>query len=65
MTQNVSENTGITYETSHQEGRSEWKKHVWRMAVQRKSEPVTELASRMTKDQETEITCEGSIRMWY
>jgi len=35
------------------------------MSVQQKSEPVTEITSRVTKGQETEIIYEGSIRMWY
>jgi len=35
------------------------------MSVQQKSEPVTEITSRVTEEQENEITYEGSIRMWY
>jgi hypothetical protein len=35
------------------------------MSVQQKIDPVTEMTSRVTEEQEIEITYDGSIRMWY
>jgi len=35
------------------------------MSFQQKNISVTELTSIVTEEQETEITCDRSIRMWY